>query len=205
MPIYGAMSDRKTSDRKTSDRKATPGGNAPRKPRRGPRPIAALARGAIEPALLRRTGLNMTLAGGWAEIAGPELAAVSRPERVKWGRRPHLGAQAAPGTLIVAAEPAAAMRVQHQTGELIARVNTALGYEAIGAVRIVQRPVRVDAPAAPTPPDPRRVAEIRERTRSIGHDPLREALRRLGAAIDARGGGARPVDERGAAQPEADS
>lgn len=192
------MSGRKTERGQGPGRRPAAG-----RRRAGAQPIAALARGAIEPALLRRAGLNMILAGGWADIAGPDLAPVTAPERVQWGRRPHVGAAAAPGTLVVAAEPAAAMRVQHQTGELIARVNAALGYEAIGAVRIVQRPVRRAPPAPPPAPDARRVAALEARTSGVGHEALREALRRLGGALVARGG-TTPVDEAPDAQPEAD-
>ena len=36
----------------------------------------------------------------------------------------------------------AALHLQHETGEIIDRVNAFLGFNAIGRIRIVQKPVR---------------------------------------------------------------
>lgn len=165
---------------------------------RGPVQLGALSRRTIEPALLRRAGLTMTLAANWPEIAGPGLAARTRPLRIRWGRRPHLGVPAAPGTLVVRAEAGVALRLQHEADALIERVNTLHGHAAIGRIAIEQGPVEqgpgergsgergaVERPAAPSP-EAMRCAK--QRTREIAHDGLREAMERLGARVIARAG-----------------
>ena len=158
---------------------------APR--RRAAAPLSEIAKRAIEPALLRRAGLTLSLLGAWPEIAGAALAARSRPLRVRWGRRPHLGADAAPGTLVIACNGADALRLQHQSDQVIERVNRTFGYRAIGRVAIEQRPIAPPpVPRAPPPAPPRRVRAIRAATEPIEHEALRGALRRLGGEVAAR-------------------
>ena len=152
--------------------------------RPGARPLAALVRGAVEPALLRRAGLTMTLVANWSEIAGPDLAKRTRPLRVRWGRRPHAGAEAAPGTLVVAASGDAALRLQHEGDQIIERVNVMHGHRAIAKLAIVQAP-------PPETREPRARPELsvpdRERiersVEPIEHDGLRDALSRLGTEM----------------------
>ncbi|MCB1418612.1 MAG: DUF721 domain-containing protein, partial [Notoacmeibacter sp.] len=75
--------------------------------------------------------------------------ATSRPERIVWPRRASDDDPFEPATLVVACEGFAALALQHETNEVIARVNAFLGFAAIGRVKIVQKPVR--APEKPKP------------------------------------------------------
>ena len=57
-----------------------------------------------------------------------------------------------PAVLVVACEGAAALHLQHETSEIIGRVNAFLGFSAIGRIRIVQKPVtRVSHKPKPAP------------------------------------------------------
>ena len=51
-----------------------------------------------------------------------------------------------PATLVLACEAPAALRVQHQSSELIARVNAFFGYPAVARIKLVQKPVTTRRP-----------------------------------------------------------
>ena len=157
---------------------------------RGARDLSSLTRGLLEKVIARRTGLTLTIVESWSDLAGPELGRTTRPEKIRWGRRPHLGGEASPGTLVVAAGSAAALRLQHETDQLIERINAMFGYRAIGRIAIVQKPIDPPPEPPPAPPvDPRVRERIADTTRPIEHEALRASLRRLGEAIAARRGG----------------
>ena len=154
---------------------------------RGARQLADLAGRAIEPALLRRAGLTVKLLAHWVEIAGGDLAGRTRPIRVRWGRRPHIGEAPAPGTLVVACDGATALRLQHQADLVIERVNATFGWRAIGRIAIEQRPIAVAKARVRERELSRERAQAIERSVSpIEHERLRAALSGLGRAAAMR-------------------
>ena len=173
------MSARK--HRKVNDRQAVVAG------RRGARTLADWASKAIEPALLRRAGLTVKLLSHWPEIVGPDLAARSRPLRMKWGRRAHIGESAAPGTLVIACDGATALRVQHMSEQIADRVNATFGWRAVGRILIEQKPVAVpERIARPSVLSQQRERAIAERASPIEHERLHDALVDLGKAAALR-------------------
>lgn len=153
--------------------------------RQHPRPVADLATQILDPLLRRRAGMSVALVQSWDEIAGPRLAALTRPERILWPRRRFEDDPHEPATLVIACSGAAALRLQHETAEIVGRCNAFLGFGAIGRVRIVQRQVEEGRPPRPAPR--RLTAEETERigqaTGGIEDDGLRAALARLGASV----------------------
>jgi hypothetical protein len=116
----------------------------------------------------------------WPEIVGEKLANVSTPERVK---RPKTAATAGSGgTLILRAAPGHALDLQHETPQIIERINTFLGFAAISSVKILHG--RMDR----KPEGPKNLrslpgndaAALDRRLAAIADDRLREALNRLG-------------------------
>ena len=92
-----------------------------------------------------------------------------------------------PATLVIACEAMAALHIQHETTEILSRVNAFLGYSAIGRIRIVQKPVS---------PEPKRLKKVRElspeqkstiarQVANVEDEGLREALERLGNNVAA--------------------
>jgi hypothetical protein len=154
-------------------------------PRKHPQPVADIATAILDPMLRRRAGLSVALVQSWEEIAGPRLAGLTRPEKIVWPRRRDEGDPHEPATLVVACSGAAAMRLQHETAELLGRVNAFLGYGAVGRVRILQKPIDDAAPRrlAPRPLSPEEEQRIGSLTRGVDDDGLRDALARLGAGI----------------------
>jgi hypothetical protein len=154
--------------------------------RRNAVPIADLAQSVLDPVLQRRAGLSVALLQSWEEIVGQRLAAASRPERLVWPRRHDEDEPFRPATLIVACEGAAALTLQHETGELIQRLNAFLGFPAIGRVRIVQKPVArqaVDPPPSPQPLSADEEARLSRMLTNVEDADLRHALESLGRAV----------------------
>jgi hypothetical protein len=135
-----------------------------------------------------------TLITDWPAIAGPDLAAVTAPERLKWPRQVERdegeadrapSAKGRPGaTLILRVDGAHALTVQYSARQIIERVNGYFGYAAIAELRLIQAPVGETlrpAKVAPRPPLEPLTAEVA----GVVDASLRDALGRLGAGIRA--------------------
>ena len=153
---------------------------------RNPVAVSDLATAILDPVLRKRAGISIGLVQSWEEIVGARLARSSRPEKIQWPRRMGDDDPFEPAVLVIACEGAAALHLQHETGEIIGRVNAFLGFSAIGRIRIVQKPV---APVSSEPkPIPRALsheekARLASTVGKIEDDDLRASLERLGATI----------------------
>ncbi|WP_235857899.1 DUF721 domain-containing protein [Marimonas lutisalis] len=127
----------------------------------------------------------------WAEIAGEDIAAISRPVEVSYGRG-GFGA-----TLSLLTTGAQAPLLEMQKEKIRDRVNAAYGYNAIARVRVTQthatgfaegqvsfehRPKKPTAPA----PDPATLRAARETAGQVADDGLRHALETLGQNVLSR-------------------
>ncbi|MHA6344453.1 DUF721 domain-containing protein [Roseivivax sp. CAU 1761] len=124
----------------------------------------------------------------WAEIAGPQIAAISRPVEVGYGR----GGMGATLTLLTTGANAPMLEMQKE--RLREAVNAVYGYNAIARIRITQTAARGFAEgradftrpetrrAAP-PPDPKTVQHARARAEGVGDSGLRDALERLAVNV----------------------
>ncbi|MGD9863902.1 MAG: DUF721 domain-containing protein [Pseudodonghicola sp.] len=141
---------------------------------------------------IRRTGESRGFAvtrvlTHWAEIAGPEIAAIARPVKIGYGRT-GFGA-----TLTILTTGAQAPMLEMQKDQLRERVNAVYGYNAISRVHITQTAptgfaegqVQFDRPEPPSAPAPspeisREVAHVAD---GVGDAALRAALERLGRNV----------------------
>lgn len=159
---------------------------AAKKPFGNPVPVSDLATAILDPVLRKRAGISIGLVQSWEEIVGQRLAAASRPEKIQWPRRMTEDDPFEPAVLVVACEGLAALHLQHQTGEVVSRVNAFLGFNAIGRIRIVQKPLA--GSARKQKPALRPLSGL-EKTRLSGvvapveDEGLRASLERLGATI----------------------
>ncbi|TGQ63632.1 DUF721 domain-containing protein [Mesorhizobium sp. M00.F.Ca.ET.186.01.1.1] len=157
------------------------------KPRFGnPVPVSDLATEILDPVLRKRAGISIGLVQSWEEIAGARLARLTRPEKIQWPRRLHEDDPFEPAVLVIACEGMAALHLQHETGEIINRVNAFLGFTAIGRIRIVQKPVTMDKGRAKPTFRPLTAAEktkLSSAVEQIEDEGLRASLERLGATI----------------------
>lgn len=151
---------------------------------RGPVALAELVGRALDPVTARRGFATAELIAGWAEIVGVRYADCSRPERIVWPR----GAanKDKPGTLVIAVEGPRALFLQHESDQIVERVNAFLGHGAIGRIKIVQSTVS-SPPVVETPEkarlDPGDLAKLHDVLTEIDSPDLRSALDQLGRAI----------------------
>lgn len=140
-----------------------------------------------------------TLLTDWAAIVGPELAAFSRPERLKWPRNVDAYGDidqqdsGRPGaTLVLRVDGAQALTVQYQSRQIMDRINAYFGYCAVNEIRIMQAPVNVSLSNTFQGSDAGKV--LKQRRQAVrtgpqpeiaGQDQLNAALARLGASIAA--------------------
>lgn len=159
---------------------------AAKRPFGNPVPVSDLAAAVLDPVLRKRAGLSSGLVQSWEEIVGPRIAAKSRPEKLQWPRRASEDDAFRPAVLVVACEGLAALHLQHETGEVIGRVNAFLGFDAVERIRIVQKPVAA-AERAPRsrlrPVSATERSAIEGKVRLIEDDGLRASLGRLGEAV----------------------
>lgn len=150
-----------------------------------PVPVSDLATDILDPVLRKRAGMTIGLVQSWEEIVGPRLAAVTRPEKIAWPRRRDEGDPFEPATLVIACSGPAALRVQHESAEIVGRLNAFLGYGAVRRIRIVQKHVAVEvkAPRQKRPPTAAETGRLEAVTGGIEDEGLREALKRLGASV----------------------
>ena len=157
--------------------------------RKGIVQISEIANGVLDPVLAKRAGINTMLLGMWDEIAGPDFAECTRPEKIKWPRR--TGDDTfVPGTLTIACEGARALFLVHSQDQLIQRLNSVFGFPAIDRIKIVQKPVTDGRPRARPVRElpPHRQKRLADLVSGIENDKLREALSRLGKGVFGKNG-----------------
>jgi len=123
----------------------------------------------------------------WAEIAGPEIAAIARPANVSYGRG-GFGA-----TLTVLTTGPQAPMLEMQKDRLREKVNAVYGYNAIARVRITQTAPEgfhegqaLFSPALKPPapaPDPEIARKAAKAVDPVSDTDLRAALERLGRNV----------------------
>lgn len=159
--------------------------------------------GAVLPNITRkafkRFGFPATaILTDWAAIVGAELAAYTRPERIKWRKvspnddaemmnKARVARATNSATLVLRVDGARAVELQHKAPQLIERVNAYFGYRAITDLRLVQAPIAHNKHRAPTSP---RRATLDKPSNSMDSsaDPtdLQGALDRLAAGVASR-------------------
>jgi hypothetical protein len=167
---------------------------------RSPRPLADVLRKTLTEAFAKQGFASVELVTRWPEIVGAEIAAHSQPEKIQWprspqgrtpqghtpqGRTPQVGTAPEPGTLLLRVEGPAALEVQHLSDVILERVNQFFGWRAVGSVRLRQAPLSRRAAPKPLPaPDATALARIAASLPEISDEKLRDALARLGAAME---------------------
>lgn len=123
----------------------------------------------------------------WSAIVGPDLARTTRPDALLAGRGArgtHVGVQGAGKVLRLRVSGAGALEVQHQTGQVVERVNAYFGHRMIDDIRLVQGAIPgLPAPPPIARPDPATVTQVAARAAAVKDPELRAALTRLGARV----------------------
>jgi hypothetical protein len=156
----------------------------PRRPNKSstPRPLADLLRDCLSETFAKQGFASAELVTRWTDIVGPEIAEHAEPLKIRWPRGDHEAAE--PATLILRAEGPAALEIQHLAAVIIERVNRFFGWQAIGRIALRQAPLKRRERKAADPVDPETLQAVAAGLPEIADDDLRQALARLGAAIE---------------------
>ncbi|MFD1695249.1 DUF721 domain-containing protein [Roseibium aestuarii] len=167
---------------------------APRTPQQPqkPRTLADLIGKAMTPLCRKRGFASVDIVAAWPEIVGPRYGERVQPDRLIWSRRKDADGEdiAEPATLLVHTDGPTAMMLSHETGQIIERINAFFGWAAVGRIKIAQKPVMPRPKSRPRPPRPltgEERARLDRQVEGVEDDRLREALRKLGERVIARG------------------
>lgn len=171
---------------------AQPGDNSIRSPRRrnrGFQAAATLLSDRVQKAAEGRGFAVSRLLTHWPEIAGPQLAAMTRPVRISHGR----GSFGATLTLLTSG-PAAPL-VEMQLPQLRDRVNACYGYNAVQRIALTQtaatgfaegQALFAPAPVTDPAPDPRACENAQLIAGQFSDSVLAEAMARLALNVSTR-------------------
>lgn len=164
---------------------------------RGFEPASGLLKERIRVAGESRGFAVARLLTDWAEIVGPEIAAIARPVKIGYAAKGGMGA-----TLTLLTTGAAAPMLQMELPGIVKKVNACYGYAAISRIHVTQTaptgfsegqadfgPAPVDAPRAPTP---EAQAEARAAVAGVEDGGLHDALEQLVQNFYTRSGTSRP-------------
>ena len=160
-------------------RKADPPGKSdappPRSGRRSPFKLSIPVNAKARDVAAGRGFALLSVASRWRDIAGEALANHTQPLSIAQGK--------AGGILTLKADGGAALLIQHQQREILARVNAVLGEGAVASLKLVQGVVERGRRIGPKPPPPRLAPDeeraVEERTARVSDPELRERLARL--------------------------
>ena len=155
------------------------------------KPLRELLGKLVGDAFARQGFASAELVTRWDDIVGHEIAAHSEPIKLQWPRgvhREHADTEdGEAGTLVLRVEGPAAIEIQHLAGLICERVNRFLGWRAVGRLALRQAPLRRRQGRTTRTMDPAATARIAENLSDIKDQELKEALARLGAAVDRTG------------------
>ncbi len=162
---------------------------SPEPRRRGFEPAFALVGGQVRAAGEARGFAVARLVTHWADVAGEEIARVTRPVKVGYSRE-GMGAAL---TLLV--QGAHAPMIEMRKEAIRARVNAVYGYNAISRIVLTQTAAAgfaegqaefSPAPKAPRAPDPAVAAKAGETATGIEDPGLKAALEQLARNVFTR-------------------
>ncbi|UOM33725.1 DUF721 domain-containing protein [Acuticoccus sp. I52.16.1] len=159
------------------------------------KPLAELIGSLVTPACRRRGIASAALMLDPADVFGERFARSAAIERILWPKGSSIDNQSSGATLIVRADAAAAIALQHVAPQVVERVNVLIGWPAIARLRVTQVRGRAQSrcaylapvPPLPAPRDEARAEAIAASLQSVEHPQLKAALSRLGASVEARG------------------
>ncbi len=156
----------------------------PRRPNKSsrPRPLADLLRDCLNETFAKQGFASAELVTRWTDIVGPEIAAHAEPLKIQWPRGDREAAE--PAVLVLRVEGPTAIEIQHLAGVIVERVNRFFGWQAIGRIALRQAPLTRREPKAAAPLDGAVIQSIAATLPDIADDDLRQALARLGAAVE---------------------
>lgn len=164
---------------------------------KGPRPVAALLPSVTRKALGKQGFAHAALITDWQDVVGPDLARVSQPERLTFGRGERRN-----GVLHIRVLGAVATEMQHLAPIVMERVNRYFGFRAVAQIKLRQT-TSIRRPTGPTRPRPQPRRPREETVRHLApllarveDAELEEILLSLGQGVLGRDAGSADGDKR---------
>ena len=146
--------------------------------------VATLTDRITRPLFAKRGFADGAVLNDWQKIVGDSIAKVSVPDRISFPPGKRNG-----GTLhLRVASGGFAVELQHFEGQMIERINTYFGYQAVERVKMIQAPLPVTDAPPPLPPvlSDDEAQSVTEQVDSVDDPDLKERLESLGRAIKER-------------------
>lgn len=139
----------------------------------------------LDPVLRKRTGLNVALIEHWPQIVGYDMSEHTMPLKIIWKCRAIQDEVFQPATLVIACEGFAALKLMHETNELLQRINVFFGYIAIDRIKIEQRSISVpeDHLTLKSNLGEKDKQHIEKMLEKVENESLRQSLYKLGCCI----------------------
>ncbi len=128
----------------------------------------------------------------WPEIIGQQMSAYCALEKITWPRNVSPTTtirsrhQKEGGTLVIKVAFGRALEVQHQTPQIIDRINAYYGYGAIAQVKIIQGSLKIRKPEEKRqlqPLDQQTSNALDDQMGEIDDRKLKDALRKLAQGV----------------------
>ncbi|MCZ2203866.1 DUF721 domain-containing protein [Bartonella sp. A05] len=147
--------------------------------------LSEMVSGMLDPVVRKRTGLNMALIEHWSQIVGHDIGEHTIPLKIIWRNRANQDEVFQPATLVVACEGFIALKLMHETDELIQRINGFFGYIAINRIKIEQKRISVltNPPRIKPIPNEKDKKHVEKMLKDIEGESLRQSLYELGCCI----------------------
>ena len=147
-----------------------------------PRRLSEFLKPCLGDAFARQGFASADIVTRWREIVGADIASRCEPIKLQWPRSDV--EQPEPATLVLRVDGPGAIEIQHMSEVILERINRFFGWRAVKRIAIRQAPLlhRDVPPAAKA--DPEAARRIEENLPPIEDESLRQALARLGAAIN---------------------
>ena len=141
--------------------------------------FASFAQPLLGKALGKRGISDVRIISNWADIVGVELSKVSAPSKITYKNKERTG-----GILHISVVGALATEISYQSGVIVEKVNSFIGYGAVADIRLKPDFVVKDEIQAQTEIEIKNDSEeLKKMLSSVDDEKLKNALHRLGRHI----------------------
>ena len=153
-----------------------------------PLAVAKNIRPLIQQLLGKKGIMQLEILSHWSDIVGADLAAYSFPEKIEFRQNTKSGGVAH----LIVPSGAFALELQHREQQIVAKINTYFGYNAISGIRIRQdgefdfelcSPKSKKEKNAPLLVSEEEKKYIEEMSSDVKDDKLKEILIKLGYSV----------------------
>ena len=138
--------------------------------------LARLVAKVVKPVMRKRGFYDVDIISDWSHIVGPEWANLSIPKKLSFNPKTRRS-----GTLHIQVSPGSSVLMQHIEPQIIDRVNTYFGFEAVKKLRLIHG--YIPEPQTETPEAKEKITVPLPEIEGIADQALKESLQRFGQTM----------------------